>query len=102
MSNQAINDVMRSVVVAVIFGFTGWVYFNNPREDIVIGAILASFTTAVGYYLGHAAGKAESQHQIGQALDLAQRQGGDAAKLAADQVADAAVDEAKHIGRPDA
>ncbi len=61
MTGANLNDYMRAGIVLLIFGFTGWVYHNNPREDIVIGAILASFTTAVGYYLGHAAGKAEAQ-----------------------------------------
>lgn len=71
MTTQRLNDLMRAAVVVAIFLFMAWVYHFNKHDEIIIGAIIASFTTAVGYYLGHAAGKAESQHQLGQALDMA-------------------------------
>lgn len=45
---ESAREVMAFAVVA-LFGYAFWI---NPKEQLMIGAIIAAFSTAYGFYLG--------------------------------------------------
>ena len=59
------------IAYTIILGFTA-AYMNDPSETMN-GALIAAFAGAWGYYLGSSNSSNEVRHQVGQALDLAQR-----------------------------
>lgn len=46
------NTGFREVVALFLLGLFGYAYFMNPHNEAIIGALLTSFATAVGFYLG--------------------------------------------------
>ncbi len=48
MTGNAAREAMAFAVVA-LFAYAFW---RNPSEQLMLGAIIAAFTTAIGFYLG--------------------------------------------------
>lgn len=46
--NNGAREAMAFAVVA-LFAYAFW---RNPSEQLMLGAIIAAFTTAIGFYLG--------------------------------------------------
>lgn len=98
----------REFVALVLLGMFAWAFFQNPTDEIIIGALLSAFAAAWGFYLGGSKVGADTAKTNAETV-AAQAQGAtinaaaphpppDAtAAAAAEQVADAAIDEAAHI-----
>lgn len=98
---MAFLDPKFLIAYTIILGF-GAAYINKP-DDTMNGALIAAFAGAWGYYLGSSNSSNAVREQVGKALDLAAANTpviphSEVAQAAANQVADAASEEAKKIG----
>ncbi len=46
------NNSAREIMAFAVVGLFAYAFFRNPTEDLMVGAIIAAFSTAYGYYLG--------------------------------------------------
>ena len=42
----------REVMAFAVVGLFGWAFFKNPTDTLMVGALIAAFSTAYGFYLG--------------------------------------------------
>ena len=46
------GDHTREVMAFCIVAMFGFALYSNPRDTLIVGALIASFSTAIGFYLG--------------------------------------------------
>jgi hypothetical protein len=58
------KDAPRLYVTAGLFVLFGYVLYHNVDNDMLIGAIIGSFGTAVAFWLGSSKGSSDKSSQI--------------------------------------
>ncbi len=46
------NNTAREAMAFAVVGLFAYAFWRNPSEQLMLGAIIAAFTTAIGFYLG--------------------------------------------------
>ena len=46
------NNGAREFMAFAVVGLFAFAFWRNPTEDLMVGAIIAAFSTAYGFYLG--------------------------------------------------
>lgn len=58
-------DWPRGVVSAVVLLIFGYAYLNNPDDEMMKGALIAAFSSAVAYWLGSSKGSSDKTALLG-------------------------------------
>lgn len=92
-------------VAFAIIGLFGWAFARNPTDQVMLGALIAAFAGAWGYYLGNSNSATRANDRADEGLALAreavrQLPASSAAADAANDVAGAAADRAEEIADP--
>lgn len=46
------NNMAREFMAFAVVALFAYAFWRNPSEQLMLGAIIAAFTTAIGFYLG--------------------------------------------------
>lgn len=50
-----------SLALIILFGFA---FFEHPNNGLIVGALIAAFTTAVNWWLGSSQGSSDKSQQL--------------------------------------
>lgn len=58
------KDWPRAVITAAVLALFAFAYLSNPSDEMMKGALIAAFTSAVAYWLGSSKGSADKSSQL--------------------------------------
>ena len=64
----------RFIVAMTVIGLFAWAYAENPTDDTLLGALIAGFAGAWGFYLGSAKVNQEAREQQARLIDVIEKQ----------------------------
>ncbi len=66
------KDTTRLVISMALIAMFGWAFFNHPDNGLIVGALIAAFTTSVNWWLGSSQGSADKSAQLAEQASSAQ------------------------------
>lgn len=58
------KDTIRLVISLAVIALFGFAYLNQPSNELLLGALISTFTTAVNWWLGSSQSSSDKTTQI--------------------------------------
>jgi hypothetical protein len=58
------KDIIRLVISLAVIGLFGFAYLHQPSNELLLGALISTFTTAVNWWLGSSQSSSDKTSQM--------------------------------------
>jgi hypothetical protein len=58
------KDIIRLVISLAVIGLFGCAYLHQPSNELLLGALISTFTTAVNWWLGSSQSSSDKTTQL--------------------------------------